>query len=426
MAPGPGDRLRLGDARIGSLLAEYRIEATARARRDERCVPGGGSPAAATRRAQGLAAGARIAMRAFASGSCTSRELAASIDHPNIIPIYEAGEADGQPVHRDALRRGHRPQGTAAGAGSAASLGARWRSSRRWPTRLDAAHERGLVHRDVKPSNVLLDPRGHCYLSDFGLTKNISDRAGRERERPGRRNRRLCGARTDPEPAARRQSRRLLARVHALRVPDGRGAIPARFRGRCDLCPTRGAAAQGQRAPPQLPAGVDSPLARAMAKLPADRYPCARDLVQAAQRASVLHAVERCRSPAAMARGSGRRRRWPSQAWELAVHSGRRGRLGASRKRRARPDRSEDERRRRRAARGAQATAVAVGNGAVWVANHGDDSVSRLDIATGTTRTIPVKGTPIDIAAGGDVVNVVNGPSNNSVVTIDGATGRTG
>ena len=75
---------------------------------------------------------------------------------------------------------------------------------------------------------------------------------------------------------------------------------------------------------------------------------------------------------------------------------------------------------------GHQASAVAVGSGAVWVANHGDDSVSRLDIATGATRTILVKGTPIDIAAGGDVVNVVNGPSNNSVVTIDGATGRTG
>jgi serine/threonine protein kinase/WD40 repeat protein len=109
-------------------------------------------------------------------------QLAASIDHPNIVPVYEAGERDGllfiamryveggdlkQRILRGPLEP-NRAIGIAAQIASA----------------LDAAHARGLVHRDVKPSNVLLDPgmapdgSDHVYLADFGLTKRLTEATG--------------------------------------------------------------------------------------------------------------------------------------------------------------------------------------------------------------------------------------------------------
>ncbi len=98
--------------------------------------------------------------------------LAASLDHPNVIPIYEAGEHDGQLYLvmrfvegsdlKTALEREQRLSPERVVAVLAQVAGA-----------LDAAHRRGLVHRDVKPANVLLDEEGHVYLTDFGITKQL-------------------------------------------------------------------------------------------------------------------------------------------------------------------------------------------------------------------------------------------------------------
>jgi DNA-binding beta-propeller fold protein YncE len=99
--------------------------------------------------------------------------LAASIDHAGILPVYTAGEADGELYLanrfvdgtdlRALLEQGPlRPERALALVGQVADA-------------LDAAHARGLVHRDVKPGNVLVDAADHCYLADFGLTKQLAD-----------------------------------------------------------------------------------------------------------------------------------------------------------------------------------------------------------------------------------------------------------
>jgi hypothetical protein len=109
--------------------------------------------------------------------------LAASLEHSNIVPIYEAGEADGQLyiamryVKGTDLKSLLRTEGPLPPAKAEAIL-------RQVGSALDAAHAKGLVHRDVKSANVLLAreeegaPTGEAYLSDFGLTKRATSLSG--------------------------------------------------------------------------------------------------------------------------------------------------------------------------------------------------------------------------------------------------------
>ena len=101
---------------------------------------------------------------------------AASIEHPNVLPIYYAGEhgdelyiamryVDGQDMRTLVRASGSLPADRVANL--VAQVGAA----------LDVAHERGLVHRDVKPANVLLAAGDHAYLTDFGLAKHIESTA---------------------------------------------------------------------------------------------------------------------------------------------------------------------------------------------------------------------------------------------------------
>src|SRR6266496_2640909 len=108
---------------------------------------------------------------AFRARFLRESQLAASLDHPNVIPIYDADEIDG--VLYLAMRYVSGPSLQALiRARGALSPAETLRIAEQISGALDAAHRAGLVHRDVKPANILIaQPDDHAYLCDFGLAR---------------------------------------------------------------------------------------------------------------------------------------------------------------------------------------------------------------------------------------------------------------
>jgi hypothetical protein len=111
---------------------------------------------------------------AFRQRFIAESQAAAAVDDPNIIPVYEAGEADGVLFIAMRLVRGGDLKTMVAQHGPLSPGRSEWILSA-VASALDAAHAAGLVHRDVKPANMLLETRpgrpDHVYLSDFGVSK---------------------------------------------------------------------------------------------------------------------------------------------------------------------------------------------------------------------------------------------------------------
>jgi serine/threonine protein kinase len=210
-------------------------------------------------------------------------EIAASLDHPHIVPIYSAGEDAGR-LHvtmrfvdgtdlRDMIKARGRldPRMAAEIVAQVASA-------------LDAAHHRGLVHRDVKPANILMsmaDGRPHAYLTDFGLSR-FADSAGITRTGT------MVGT-LDYMAPEQFEGRAVDGRVdtYALgcvlhqaltgHVPFPRDTEHAKMWAHMSEPPPRPSAMA-----PHLPPGFDAAVARAMAKKPAERYATSGELGMAA------------------------------------------------------------------------------------------------------------------------------------------------
>ena len=163
----------------GTTVAGYRIEAL---------IGRGGMGAVYRASEEGL--GRKVALKVIAPELAQDERfrerflresrIAASLDHPHVIPIYQAGDEDGLLFLAMRYVEGSDLAKVVAENGALEPKRAVDLLSQ-IAEALDAAHEKGLIHRDVKPSNVLIAEsagREHCYLGDFGLTKRTGSLSG--------------------------------------------------------------------------------------------------------------------------------------------------------------------------------------------------------------------------------------------------------
>jgi serine/threonine protein kinase len=226
-------------------------------------------------------------------------QIAAAIDHPNIIPIYDAGEDDDLlyiamrfvegPDLKEVLKRGN------LGVGRTIFLVEQVASA------LDAAHAHSLVHRDVKPGNILLEEAtDHAYLTDFGVAKQTTARgltstghflgtveyAAPEQIEGG-----PVDARTDVYALGC-----VLYECLTSAPPFAHGTEHAVLHAHLVDPPP-----SVTRVRPELPHAFDGVIATALAKDPAERFASCGELVHAARHAAsgATRRVEGARPPAA-------------------------------------------------------------------------------------------------------------------------------
>jgi serine/threonine protein kinase len=266
----------------GSLVAGYRVES--------RIGTGG---MAMVLRATDENLGRTVALKILApalAGDAEFRErfvresrAVAAVDHPHIIPVYAAGQADGvlylamRFVAGGDLRSVLRREGPLPGERAVALLAP-------IASALDAAHAAGLVHRDVKPANILVDKRParpeFPYLSDFGLAKGASSAAGLtgtgqflgtpDYAAPEQISGKATGPQTDQYALAC-----VAYTILTGSVPFARNdSLAVMWAQMYDPPPSLTASR------PDLPAEAGEVIARALAKSPADRYATCSEFIE--------------------------------------------------------------------------------------------------------------------------------------------------
>lgn len=264
----------LGGLGPGSIIADYQIE--------DRLGMGG---MAVVFRARDLRLGRLVALKVLAPALAADEEFrtrfirewraATAVEHPHIIPVYAADEAgdvlyiamrlvSGGDLRTLVRREGPLDPWRTAGLVSAVAAA------------LDAAHAVGLVHRDVKPGNILIDSvaglADHVYLSDFGLSKGMMSSAGLtgtgqflgtpDFAAPEQ----ITGRRTDGHTDQYALGCVAFTLLTARPVFPRDDPMAVMFAHVQDLPPSAAALR------PDLPAAVDQVLTRALAKSPDDRF----------------------------------------------------------------------------------------------------------------------------------------------------------
>jgi ABC-type branched-subunit amino acid transport system substrate-binding protein len=355
--------------------------------------------------------------------------LAASLDHPNVIPIYEAGEHEGQlylamrfvegsdlktVLEREGKLRPDRALNVLSQVGGA----------------LDAAHRRALVHRDVKPANVLLGEEGHVYLTDFGITKQL----GGESTDTGR----MVGTLDYLAPEQIRgdpvDGRTDVYALGCLLYECLSGAPPYR---RGTEAETLWAHMQEEPPPLKGHAALDPVLRKALAKDREDRFTTCAELIEAAAPALGLQAPRRPLAPARLRR-RGRRLLAAGLFLLAAVVALAIVALTGGDDTGPEPvgngvaaiDPADGDVTSFTESRTPPGN-VTVGEGAVWILNNEERTVSRIDPETKeVSKTFDTPGVPSELAAGEGALwigNAGGGEASNATVSVsrlDPDTGR--
>jgi len=225
---------------------------------------------------------------AFRQRFIRESRAAAAVDDPHIIPVFEAGEAAGALFIAMRYVPGG-DVGTLIRLAGPLSPGRALAIISPVASALDAAHGSGLVHRDVKPANMLVDVRSgrpdHVYLSDFGLSKWVMTSLGPTRSgqflgTPGY----TAPEQMEGKPVDGRADQYSLgcAAFELLcgETPFRRDQVTAMIWAHMAEPPPM---ATSRR--PDLPPGVDGVLAKALAKAPGDRYATCREFGDALREA---------------------------------------------------------------------------------------------------------------------------------------------